>query len=282
MDSSVLNSELSTSDHPTSVPIDKYVSQLEKRVTEQEQLIALLNGKIAELTSSASNSRPETGSSHFSVGDQTARHSSSVKDRGVSFVGSRKTDAIGTVPFTKYTPYFVTRVGPAVSAKDLAGDLLSNVPGLSSLRCCKIKTRHNSYASFHLVIQADECHLVESEGTWPEGSLVKTFSGRLLPGYIIETFDTKNPAPKLDTKKKPDTKKPPKLPVQSSDASGVASKSSGDKGKPVGSVSSSPLNTSGSGALNNQKPPSFRAANTSSASPKNSSRTLPPRKAKNI
>uniref|UniRef100_A0A8D8TYR6 Uncharacterized protein n=1 Tax=Cacopsylla melanoneura TaxID=428564 RepID=A0A8D8TYR6_9HEMI len=70
---------------------------------------------------------------------------------------------------------------------------MSSVPDMTSVRCSKMKTRHTSYASFHVVIPADQCHLVDSEGAWPEGSFVKIFSGRLLPSFVLESFDSSAP-----------------------------------------------------------------------------------------
>lgn len=194
------SSEQSTS----SVHIDKYVLQLEKRILEQEQLIALLNEKLAAVTSS-SKAGAEAGTSGTG-----ARHTlRKPDDRGVAFVGSRKSDNVQVVANTKYTSYFVTRVHPDVTAEVLAKDLLSNVEELSSVRCTKMKTKHISYASFQVVIPADQGHLVESDGAWPEGSFVKLFSGRLLPAYIKECFDSNAPTkepekPKKTTLKKPD------------------------------------------------------------------------------
>ncbi|CAA2962605.1 Hypothetical predicted protein, partial [Olea europaea subsp. europaea] len=74
---------------------------------------------------------------------------------------------------TKYTAYFISRVHPDVSAEALSRDLLSGVGEMTSVRCTKMKTRHGSHASFHIVMPADQCHLMESADAWPEGSLVK-------------------------------------------------------------------------------------------------------------
>lgn len=212
----------------SSVPMDKYVDQLEKRILEQEkrllaqeELIALLKEKLAAGSAIAGTS---------GAGDR--RGPRIPEDRVISFVGSRKSDNIQSVVHTKYTAYFVSRVHPDVSAEALSGDLLSNVKELTSIRCTKMKTRHASYASFHVVIPADQCNLVETDGAWPEGSFVRIFSGRLLPNYISETFDSNTPVKVPEKQKKQGPKKTEqtsgKTPTLPSGAAGsVKSPSSG-------------------------------------------------------
>lgn len=172
------------------VDLMKYVRQLEKRVEEQEQLIALLNEKL----DSSKSSRP-VGSKPSAADVVRGHHVSRGNDdrSGVSFVGSRRSVNVSSVVTKKYTQYFVTRVSPDVTAETLAKDLLSNVEDLTAVKCSKMKTKHSSYASFHVTVPAELGHLVESEGAWPEGSLAKNFSGKLLSNYILESFDTDAP-----------------------------------------------------------------------------------------
>ncbi|KAI5754712.1 hypothetical protein M8J77_010880 [Diaphorina citri] len=195
----------------SSVPMNRYVEQLEKRLLEQEkrlvaqeELISLLKEKMA-----AGDTVAVAGTS----GAAHHRLSRRPDDRGVSFVGSRKSDNIQAVVPTKYTAYFVTRVHPDVSAEALAKDLLSNVEEMTSVKCSRMKTRYTSYSSFHVVVPAEQCQLVESDDAWPEGSLVKVFSGRLLPKFVLDTFDsnapekTRNTGPKKTKQTKQTTAK---------------------------------------------------------------------------
>lgn len=252
------SSEQSTS----SVHMDKYVLQLEKRILEQEQLIALLNEKLAAVTSS-SKAGAEAGTS----GTGGRFVSRKPDDRGVSFVGSRKSDNVHVVANTKYTSYFVSRVHPDVTAEVLAKDLLANVEEMSSVRCTKMKTRHTSYASFQVVIPADQGHLVESDGAWPEGSFVKLFSGRLLPAYVKECFDSNSP-PKVPEK--------PKVPALKKSDSSSSVKTTGIQNKAPAS-SSSPSNARHAGSspassvsVSNKPAKAGSAGKPDPKSPKNS------------
>lgn len=176
------------------VEVEKYVAQLEKRLLEQEQLIALLNQKVASFESVAGDvnrssyadtiKRSNPGTS----GGGEGRHFAA-KDHGPSFVGSKKT-TISSVVTVKYSQFFVTRLDPALSAVDLSKDLLKDVESLSSVKCSKLKTRHSSYASFHVVVSDEEKQLVSCAEVWPEGAFVKTFSGKLLQSYILESYDS--------------------------------------------------------------------------------------------
>lgn len=166
----------------------KYVRQLEKRVQEQEQLITLLNEKLAAL-SSGPNARDAEKEGAKPMKPES-RDSS-------SFVGSRKSTQVPSVVPTRYNQYFVSRVNPEVTAETLAQDLLSTVTGLTSVKCSKMKTRYSSYASFNVVIPVDLGHLVESGSAWPEGALVKTFTGRLLPAYVLEFYNSEAPSQSL-------------------------------------------------------------------------------------
>lgn len=130
-------------DDKGTIDVWKYVSQLEKRLSEQEQLIALLreknsgvesgnyaNAVQAKAQSSTSASNLQAGSSGDSrlpksQGNDGAskRHKSNDSD---SLVGSRKTD-IASVPTAKLFQVFVSRIDPSITAQKFAEDLLSGV-----------------------------------------------------------------------------------------------------------------------------------------------------------
>ncbi|CAA3004874.1 Hypothetical predicted protein, partial [Olea europaea subsp. europaea] len=110
-----------------------------------------------------------------------------------SFVGSRKT-GITAVSTARYCQFFVSRINPLITAAELARDILSNVAEVKSVKCCKIKTRHSSYASFHVVVPEERGQLLAGGDAWPEVAFVKKFNGRLLASYILETFDSQSNA----------------------------------------------------------------------------------------
>lgn len=216
---------------------EKYVAQLEKRVLEQEQLITLLNEKISSMSSSEGSG---SGGASFASVAATPRSSNSRAVRrseertSISLIGSRKSENVQSVPALKYAQNFVSRVDPATTAEVLTRHLLSNVDGLSTVKCSKIKSRHSSYASFHLTIPAEQSHLVETADVWPEGSFMKVFSGRLLASYVTECFDTNPPAagkPALQSKPPASKTSSSKAPSQRA----VAVSSPADKQRTAGS-----------------------------------------------
>ncbi|KAI5722323.1 hypothetical protein M8J76_006853 [Diaphorina citri] len=155
------------------VDIEKYVAQLEKRVAEQEQLIALLNDKVARYESEGVASQSYAGAvrrdrSHGSRTCAAVSGGSAVAVGDVrtadsfQIIGSKKTD-ISSVPSVRYSQIFVTRINPDISAKELGEDLRSGAPELSSVKCSKLKTKYDSYASFHIIVPEAEKVLISSE-----------------------------------------------------------------------------------------------------------------------
>lgn len=170
------------------VDIHKYVSQLEKRVSEQETLIELLKEKVAAL-----ESRPAASSSMSeSHGPYSRAVRTPAAPEATLITGSRKSN-ISAVQITKYSNFFITRINPSVSAAELSNDLLTYAPDLKSVICSKISTKHPSYSSFHLTVPEEQKILISNDGAWPEGALVKPFIGKLLKNYVLEKYDSLNP-----------------------------------------------------------------------------------------
>lgn len=180
-----------------SVSIDRYVSQLENRIQEQAQLIKLLNEKIANLES-GTDASPKfsdvvkgTPTGDASTSGRTAGGGN--KSRSAFLViGSKKSD-ISCVPTVRYFQLFVTRIDPSTSPRKLAESLMTAAPELSSVVCSKMVTKHNSYASFHVVVLEVEKPLICSNDVWPEGSLVKQFHGKLLKTHVLDVFNSVKP-----------------------------------------------------------------------------------------
>lgn len=170
----------------TTVDMEKYVTQLESRVTEQAQLIVLLNEKLARYES-AGKSQSSDLPAESSRGGGCSKPADSFL-----IIGSRKTD-ISSVPNVRYSQIFVTRIDPDTSAKKLGENLQSSIPQLSSVKCSRLKTKYESYASFHVIVPEAEKVLISTEDAWPEGALVRLFNGKLLQTHVVDCFDSGNP-----------------------------------------------------------------------------------------
>jgi hypothetical protein len=66
---------------------------------------------------------------------------------------------------------------------------------LASIACTRLKTKHNSYASFRVSAAEDDFHLINTTGVWPSGCLIAPYYGRLSPDqiYSVETPATFRP-----------------------------------------------------------------------------------------
>lgn len=73
---------------------------------------------------------------------------------------------------------FITRLDPETTSDDIEKFLLNDL-NLTYAKCTKLKTKFDTYSSFHAYIETDEFHLVNHEDVWPDGILVKPFFGKL-------------------------------------------------------------------------------------------------------
>jgi hypothetical protein len=89
---------------------------------------------------------------------------------------------------------FVSRFSPDVTASDVEKSLKDQLQ-LASLACTGLKTKHNSYASFHVSVAEDDFHLINNTGVWPNGCLIAPYYGRLSPDqiYTVEAPATSRP-----------------------------------------------------------------------------------------
>lgn len=256
----VLDNDDVLSNTPISIGIEKYVAQLERRVLEQEQLIQLLNEKILFLEATPAAVKHDRLKTSVPINSYAATLSSENPERydsrnRNSFTGSRVT-TISSVSSVKNCQFFVSRIDPSVSAHAFAQDMLSTSPELSSLRCVKLKTRYSSYTSFHVTVPDDKRDALSSGDSWPQGSLVKVFTGKLLPSYILEEFNTD-------------------VPMTSPPSSSSTAKKVGRQSKltPSTSVNSGGKSKSNvvrnSGPTTNTKVPSSKISKPPNASPKN-------------
>jgi hypothetical protein len=53
------------------------------------------------------------------------------------------------------------------------------------LVCTRLKTKCNSYASFHISVAEDEFPLIDDTGVWPSGCLIAPYYGKLTPDQIF-------------------------------------------------------------------------------------------------
>jgi hypothetical protein len=59
---------------------------------------------------------------------------------------------------------------------------------LTLLSCTRLKTKFNSYASFHISVVQDDFHLTNNTGVYPNGCLIAPYYGRLNPDQIYSAI----------------------------------------------------------------------------------------------
>jgi hypothetical protein len=70
----------------------------------------------------------------------------------------------------------VSRFSPDITVTDVESSLRDQLQ-LASLICTRLKTKHNSYASFHISVSEDDFHLINNTDVWPNGCLIAPYYG---------------------------------------------------------------------------------------------------------
>ncbi|PSN57845.1 hypothetical protein C0J52_04384 [Blattella germanica] len=78
---------------------------------------------------------------------------------------------------SKNKALFVTRFGPETNSEDIEDFIKENKNILAKVT--KLKTKHNSYASFHVEVRDSDFETLFTSEIWPEGSMISEFYGRL-------------------------------------------------------------------------------------------------------
>jgi hypothetical protein len=83
----------------------------------------------------------------------------------------------------RYKALFVSRFSPEVTVDDVEKFLKEQL-SLKKLVCTRLKTKFNTYASFHAQVIDDEFPLINSMDVWPVGCLIAPFYGKLTPDQV--------------------------------------------------------------------------------------------------
>lgn len=112
-------------------------------------------------------------------------------DRPKFIVGSGiiTSSALSAAPTQKFSDLFVSRLNPTATADLLKSKLFSE---FEDITVTQMVTKHPTYASFHIHLPLDKLQDVLEPSFWPDGVIVKRFWGRLQPGMILNSKNSKN------------------------------------------------------------------------------------------
>jgi hypothetical protein len=94
---------------------------------------------------------------------------------------------------------FVSRFSPEVTSDDVSKTLKEQL-SLERLVCTKLKTKFNTYSSFHISVTEDEFSLINNTSIWPSGCLIAPYYGKLTPDQIFTTSTPEAGAPAVSIK----------------------------------------------------------------------------------
>ncbi|PNF20526.1 hypothetical protein B7P43_G05329, partial [Cryptotermes secundus] len=85
---------------------------------------------------------------------------------------------------TSVEAFFVSRFSPEVTADDVHKSLKEQL-SLKNLVCTRLRTKFNTYASFHITVTEEEFSLINDVGVWPSGCLIAPYYGKLAPDQVF-------------------------------------------------------------------------------------------------
>ncbi|CAN7977700.1 unnamed protein product, partial [Ixodes persulcatus] len=80
-------------------------------------------------------------------------------------------------PSTSLRALFVTKLAPDTICEDVSSHLSS--VGIDKVECRRLKTRFDTYASFHVAVAAEDFAKLADPAVWPKSCLFKPFRGTL-------------------------------------------------------------------------------------------------------
>lgn len=110
----------------------------------------------------------------------------SVRQQKFIVGGKSKTASLKTASRSpKKAAVFVSRLDQSTQSREVEDFLLDL--NLTHLVCTKMKTKYNTYSSFHVEVLESELNILLDESVWPDGSIVTKFFGRLRRDQITES-----------------------------------------------------------------------------------------------
>lgn len=73
---------------------------------------------------------------------------------------------------------FVTRLHPDTSSENVC-ELLASVTEVTCFVCTRLRSKFDTYSSFHIAVDDDKLDVISDAELWPEGCLFRPFYGPL-------------------------------------------------------------------------------------------------------
>lgn len=84
---------------------------------------------------------------------------------------------------------FVSRLHPSTTVADITDALRTSLPEVS-VTCTKLRSRYDTYSSFHISVKGDHFDSINEANVWPDGCIFRPFFGKLqLNGNAEDSVD---------------------------------------------------------------------------------------------
>ncbi|CAN7990985.1 unnamed protein product [Ixodes hexagonus] len=133
-------------------------------------------------TSVHSNAAPVLGERQDAASPEVNLHhkptSTHRKARTAARTGASESCKLSVAsPSKRRMALFVTKLAPETTCGDISSHLSSLC--IEKLECRRLKTRHNTYSSFHVSVDAEDFDKLSDPAVWPKSCLFKPFRGTL-------------------------------------------------------------------------------------------------------
>lgn len=81
---------------------------------------------------------------------------------------------------------FVSRLQPGTTERDIINSINEQI-NINSFKCTQLKTKFDSYTSFHIAVEEKDFPVINNIEIWPLGCLLMPFLGRLNKSQIANT-----------------------------------------------------------------------------------------------
>jgi len=166
-----------------------------KHITESNRLINVkLNGMAMDSNSTGTSSSDKLSQvvKHvptISAVSVTSQVNASVRTKFIVGSGSPATSGLFAVSTQKFSDLFVSRFNPDATTDLLKSELFA---GFDDFTVTQMVTKHPTYASFHIHLPLEKLQDVLEPSFWPDGVIFKRFWGRLQPGMMLNSKNSKN------------------------------------------------------------------------------------------
>jgi hypothetical protein len=176
----------------TDVPVHVSMSSMSSVLTSAESGVKSYRDVVTAGLQCKEFPGPVTGDGFITVthkkkSNQVTSVITSIKQHRQPLIGVRNCVSLPVVSKKERSKaLFILCFSPEVVTVEVEKSLREQL-SLNRLVCARLRTKFNSYASLHVLVNEDDFPLDNSTGVWPNGCLLAPFYGKLTPDQMYSS-----------------------------------------------------------------------------------------------